>query len=232
MTAKEIIIAAYQELGIVVSGGEPNANDLIWSLGKFNRMLNNFSTDGLNLHYRIEESFNLVSGIASYTIGSGAEFDTVRPNVIEQAFIRDTDNHDYPLNIRPMSEYWSLSEKTTQSRPLKLYYDTKYSNGVIYLYYTPSNTDPLHIVSQKPLLVYLSAASEVSLPGEYEDMLVLNLAIRMASRYGKAVSADLRLDAKEAFSNVKGLNLNSQLKGVKLGIPGRRGSSYNIDSDY
>lgn len=231
MTANEIIIAAFQELGITVSGGSPNANDLIWGLGKLNRFLNTLSSDGINLHYRTEESFNLVSGTASYTIGSGGDFNTVRPNVIEKAFIR-VSGHDYPLNIRPISEYWSLSEKTTQSRPVKLYYDTKYSNGVIYLYYTPSDTDPLHIVSQKPLTIYASGLTEVSLPGEYEDALVLNLAIRFASRYGKVVSGELRLDAQKALSGVRGLNLAGQMKGVELGIPGRRQGTYSVDSDY
>lgn len=231
MTALEIIVAAYQELGVLVSGGIPNSNDEAWSLGKLNRMLKSWSADGLNLHYRIEESFSLVSGTPSYTIGSGATFDTVRPKVIEQAFIRDS-GHDYPIGIRPAAEYWTLREKTTEDRPLKLYYDPTYPNGTIYLYYTPNSAYSLHIVSQKPLLTYVSAGTEISLPGEYEDALVLNLAIRFASRYGKVVSGELRLDAQKALSNVRGLNLSSQIKGIELGIPGRRGSTYNVDSDY
>lgn len=231
MTVLEIIVAAYQELGILVSGGEPNVNDRNWALGKLNRMLNTFSSDGLNLHYRIEESFNLVSGTPDYTIGSGATFDTVRPNVIEQAFIRDT-GHDYPLGIRPAAEYWTLSEKTTEDRPLKLYYDPTYSSGTIYLYFTPDSAYSLHIVSQKPLLTYADAATEIVLPGGYEDALVLNLAIRMASRYGKVISRELHLDAMEALGNVRGLNLLGQMKAVDLGLPGRRETTYNIDSDY
>ena len=87
MTAQEVIEAAYQELGILVSGGTLNTDDLTWGLGKFNRMLKSWSADGINLHYRVKESFPLVSGTPSYTIGSGANFDTVRPKVIEQAFI-------------------------------------------------------------------------------------------------------------------------------------------------
>jgi hypothetical protein len=231
MTGTEVITAAFQELGIVVSGGSPNANDLAWGLGKMNRMLKSWSADGINLHYRVEESFSLVSGTPSYTIGSGATFDTVRPATIEQAFIRDS-NHDYQMGIRPAAEYWTLTEKTTEDRPLKLYYDPAYPNGTIYLYYTPNSAYSMHIVSQKPLLTYVSAATEIVLPGEYEDALVLNLAIRFASRYGKVVSADLRLGAKEAFGNVRAMNLSGQMKGADLGLPGRRETTYNVDSDY
>lgn len=231
MTGTEVITAAFQELGIVVSGGSPNTNDLAWGLGKMNRMLKSWSTDGINLHYRKEESFSLMAGTPDYSIGSGATFDTARPNKIEQAFIRDS-GHDYPLGIRPAAEYWTLTEKTTQDRPLKLYYDPTYPNGTIYLYFTPNSAYAMHIVSQKPLLTYVSAATEIVLPGEYEDALVLNLAIRMASRYGKVVSGQLRLDAKETLSNIKGLNLANQMKGVDLNLPGMRKAVYNVDADY
>lgn len=232
MTGTEIITAAFQELGIIVSGGAPGANDLAWALGKFNRMLKSWSSDGINLHYRVEESFNLVAGTPLYTIGSGATFDTIRPNVIEQAFIRDSD-HDYPLGIQPIGEYWTLPEKTTEDRPLKLYYSPTYPQGTIYFYFTPNSAYSMHLVSQKSLLTYASAGTEVVLPGEYEDTMVLNLAIRMASRYGKATSGELQLSAKEAYRNLKSLNLASQMEGVELGIPGTtKGAVYNIDADY
>ena len=229
MTAQEIIEASFQELGILVSGGFLSTDDLTWALGKLNRMLNSFSADGLNLHYRVEESFPLVSGTPSYTIGSGATFDTIRPITIEQAWIRDSD-YDYPMGVRPAAEYWDLSEKTTENRPLKLYYDPTYPNGTIYLYFTPDSAYTMHIVSQKPLITYASANTEVVLPGEYEDALVLNLAIRMASRYGKATSGELQLSAKEALGNMRGLNLSGQMKGVDLDLPGTRRGTYNIDS--
>jgi hypothetical protein len=231
LTAQEVIEAALQELGIIVSGGSPSANDLSWSLGKLNRMLKSWSADGLNLHYRVEESFSLVSGTPSYTIGSGATFNTVRPSVIEKAFIRIS-NHDYPVGIRPPAEYWTLTEKTTEGRPVKLYYDPVFPNGTIYFYYVPDSAYDFHIVSQKPLLTYADAGTEIVLPGEYEDALVLNLAIRMASRYGKVISRELHLDAREALGNVRGLNLAGQMKAVDLGLPGRRETMYNVDADY
>ena len=89
----------------------------------------------------------------------------------------------------------------------------------------------MHIVSQKPLITYASANIEASLPGEYEDCLVLNLAIRMASRYGKATSGELQLSAREALGNMRALNLVNQMKGVDLDLPGTRQGIYNIDSD-
>jgi hypothetical protein len=231
MTALEVIIAAFQELGIVVSGGTPSAADEVWGLGKLNRMIKSWSADEFNLHYQVEESFNLVANTPNYTIGVGGTFDTVRPNVIERAFIRDS-NHDYPIWIRPIGEYWDLPEKTTEDRPIKLYYDPTFLLGTIYFYFTPDSAYTLHLVSQKPLLTYVNSDTEVVLPGEYEDALVLNLAIRMASRYGKAISLQLQLDAQRALGGLRALNISRQLEGVNLGLPGMRRSNYNVDADY
>lgn len=231
MTGQEVIEAALQELGILVSGGTLGSDDFAWGLGKMNRMLNSWSAAGINLHYRVKESFSLAGGTPDYTIGSGADFDTPRPNKIESAFIRDT-GHDYPVGVRPISEYWDLTEKTTESRPLKLYYDPTYPDGTIYLYFTPDSAYSLYFISQKPLVTYPKVTTEILLPGEYEDAMVLGLAIRFAPRYGKAVSRDLRLSAKEAHGNLIGLNLSNQMKGVDLGLPGTRKSTYNIDADY
>ena len=229
MTAKEIIEAAFQDLGIIEAGASLNFADLEWALSKFNRMLNSMSADGINLHYRIEESFPLVVGTASYTIGTGGTFNTARPNVIEQAFIRDTNGHDYTLGIRPIGEYWSLSEKTTQSRPTSLYYKPTYPYGTIYLYYTPADSEDLHIVSQKPLTTYTSELTSVSLPGEYEEALVTGLAVKIAPRYGIAVSPELRNDAMRTQASLRARNFANTMKSVDLHMPGRTGGTYDID---
>ena len=229
MTAKKIIEASLTELGILVAGDSPGTADLAWCLGKLNRFLNTLSADGLNLHYRVEESFNLVAGTPDYTIGSGATWDTARPNVIEQAFIRDSNNHDHPVEVRPIFEYWLITEKTSQSRPKELFYAYAVPYGIIYLYYTPNSSESLYIVSQKLLTTYANANIEVVLPVEYEDTLVLNLAIRIAPRYGIATSRELNLAAKEAYNNLKARNLASQMRIVPVNITGARGA-YNVDA--
>jgi hypothetical protein len=231
MTVLEIIVAALQELGVLVTGGTPNIYDTAWALGKFNRLLNTLSLDGLNLHYRIEESFNAESSVPYYTIGPGGTFDTARPNVIDKAFIRDND-HDYPVWIRPIDEYWDIMDKTVEDRPIKLYYDPTYPLGIIYLYFTPNSAYSLHIVTQRPLTTYASTLTEVSLPGGYEEALILKLALAMASRYGIKTSGELQMNAKLAYDSLRARHLADQMKGVDLNLPGAHRSNYNVDADY
>ena len=235
MTVQEIIIAALQELGIIPPGSVPGNDVLTWGMGKFNRLLKSLSADGINLPYRVEENFPLVIGTSSYTIGVGAVFDTARPNQVEQAFIRDASDHDFLLSVRPIQEYWDVINKDIASRPVALYYDPQYPLGIIYFYYTPAAIEQVHIVSQKPLTTYVALNTEVSLPGEYESALILNLAVNMSSHYGRQAPQELILNAKAAHDSLLRLrasNLAAQMKPVNLNIPGTRASSsYNIDAD-
>ena len=83
MTVQEYIETALEEIGVLEAGATPPANILAWGLGRLNLMLNTISATGLLLYERVEESFTLSNGTASYTIGSGATFDTSKPNTIE-----------------------------------------------------------------------------------------------------------------------------------------------------
>jgi hypothetical protein len=228
MTAQEYIEAAHTEIGVLVAGGSLTVADLAWGLSKLNRLLKSVSVIGVPLHLRVTDSFSLVSGTASYTIGSGATINTARPIEIEQAYIR-VDNVDYPVHVRPMAEYHSIATKNVEDRPRELYYDPTYPNGTIYLYYTPSDTDTMYLVSKKPLTTYASAATEVVLPGEYEDAVVLRLAILISSRFGRRVSSDLRINAVQAWNAMIGRNMADTMKSVNVNIVGGT-ESYDINT--
>jgi len=230
MKAQELIEDAFIELGILVAGQALAADDLSWATRKFNRLLKTLSVDSINLHVDISESFTTTSGVASYTIGTGGTFDTVRPNTITAAFIRDSNGHDYALDIRPINEYWNISEKTTQDRPTKLFYAREFPLGKIYLYFTPATTEALHIVSFKPLTTYADIANDdVDIPGEYEQMLISNLAMSLAPRYGRQPTQELIDTAVRTLSDIKSDNLAKNFTGVNVAYNRGTRGTYNID---
>ena len=227
MIAKEIVEAAFIEIGKLMAGASLATHDQAWGLDKFNRLLKSVSTAGVALHVRVTDSFTFTIGTASYAIGSGATIDTVRPNVIERAYVK-IDNIDYPILVRPIDEYRAISTKTVQDRPKRIFYDTTYPNGTLYFYYTPSAAETCYVVSQKPLTTYTSAGTEVVIPGEYEEALILKLAIAIAPRYGHKVSGDLHLNAKEAWGRMISRNLANTMKPIHLNITGRN-RSFNVN---
>lgn len=227
MKAKALIEDAYVELGIIPAGSELAALDLKWATRKFNSFLKSKSVDGLNLHYMVQEDFTLTPGTASYTIGIGGVFDTVRPNAIKDAFILDINNHSYAVGVRPIEEYWYIPEKDTQDRPRWLYYDRTFPLGTLYLYYTPNASETLRLISFKPLETYDEVAvDDVEVPGEYEEMFISNLALRVAPRYGRQPTRELQETAHNTLQAIRGSNMAKSITGVNLNILPRNGYQY------
>jgi hypothetical protein len=230
MTAKEYLENAFTEIGVLIPSDNIPVNDRVWALGKFNRCLKSVASAGVALHLRITDSFPMVIGTQSYTIGTGATINTLRPNVIDQAYVRIEDT-DYAVNIRPIHEYHGIINKSTPGRPFELFYDPTYddeTDGTIYLYYVPDSIDTMYLISQKPLTTYTDEDSDVVLPGEYEEALVLALAVAISPRFGKRISSDLRINSMKAWQAMIGRNLADQMRGVNMNITGRETSGYNI----
>ncbi len=227
MTAQEYIEAALEEIGAIMVGETPDSATLTWGLRKLNTMLKTIFADEINIYKRTHENFSVVAGTASYTIGSGGDFDTDRPILIETAFTQDSDNENTEVFVKPIHDYWLLDNHATQGKISNLYYDKDFPLGTIYLYHSPDKTYDLHIVSQKSLVEPVSLSTSIVFPDIYEEVLITKLAIRLAPRYGITVSPELIAASKEAYSNLKeaylnlkALNLSRTLKGKNLNING------------
>ena len=231
MTAEDIIKAAFKTLGILAAGETLPAEDADDTLGVLNRLLASWSAEGITLFYRVPESFALVAGDGEYSIGTAGDFATGRPNRIEQAFIRDSVSYDHHLKVRPIAEYWRIGNKTTSTRPTRLFYDPTYPNGTIYLNALPAEVETLYLVSEKPLSSLAALATAVSLPLEYELAIINRLAVTIAPHFGKSIGAELAMADRRSWRAMTGSNIANNMKPARVSMPGRRSGTYNIDSD-
>ncbi len=178
-TANQITDGAYKLCGIRIIDADLDAAALL----DLNNMIALWSAAGLMVPYLTKENFSLVQGTASYTIGSGGDFDTVRPMKIEDAMIRDSSSVDSPVDVRlTLKEYNLVRDKTVQDRPDRLYYDPQYSLGVIYMDPVPDAAHTLFLYSRKPLTAFSLISSTMDLPGEYAKALEFNLALDLAPK--------------------------------------------------
>lgn len=230
LTVLKIVTEALEELGLLAPGETASYDDVDFGIRKLNRMLNQWASEGVNIHYRAENTHTLVVADSSYTIGpSGADITTSRPQSIEQAFIRDSNGHDYEVRVRPISEYREISEKTSPGRPWWLFYDPTPSYGTIYLYPTPDTAETLYIYSQKPFTNVTAQEDEISLPPEYQNMIISNLAIQMAPAYGKSASNELVKMANDSFYSARARNIANSMKSVSVNVPGHRTTYVDIE---
>lgn len=181
ITGQTLIESAYRDLNILLPTSEQiqqTLDDLL------NPMLARWSTESLlRSPLVVEESFQLTAGVAVYTIGSGGTFNTVRPIRIMDAFIRDADNIDYPVDVLlSLEDFNRLANKDYRARPDKLYYAAEYPLGKIQFNTTPSVAHTFKAFSWKPLPIFTTLATVLVVPDEYMEPIRMNLAVLLAPR--------------------------------------------------
>lgn len=192
--------------------GEPiPGEESDYALSVLNMMLAAWSAEALMIPARTLEPFPLVIGQASYTIGAGANFNTSRPDYLTDAFIRDTAGQDSLLDTTmTKEEYNAIPLKTVSAKPARLYYDTQYPNGVIYLDAAPGIQYTLYLESLKPVTQFPTIQSTLNMPGEYQEAIKYLLAERLAPEYGFAITPDIRKLITDAEKRI--LRKNTKMK--------------------
>lgn len=208
MTARNLIRRSLQLIGVVGQGEEVSADDASDALTALNDMLSSWSAEGDSVFEEAKDMHTLTSAV-SYTIGSGADIDTVRPVRIVAAFTR-SGNIDYPIELKDQKFYASISQKSLGSSfPDYLYYDGGFPTGTIYLWPAPLSGTELHIYSQKLLTNIASLDTAINLPPGYDRAIRYNLACELAPEYGKPIPAkveQIAIDSKKIIENANRIN--------------------------
>lgn len=228
-TAQQIIEDALADIGAVDPIEPLTANESAHGLRKLNEMLESWSTESLAVYQILQENFPTVAGTASYTIGSGATWNTTRPLRIESAFIRHS-GIDYPLDVVLREVYDAISAKTTQGRPELLYYEPSVANGVVYPYGVPDAVYTVFLNSYKQLQSFAALTTTVVLPTGYILAIKSNLSLHLAPGYNKTPSDELKNIARDSLAAIKRLNARTPKLGlahVAFGSNGGSGFSIN-----
>lgn len=196
------------------------------------------------LVYHLVDLAKVSTGAMSYTVGPGGDFDTgagtVRPARLESGFLRQIQTSppnqvDFPLTIvKSREDYNRIALKSLVSFPVAAFLDTDWPLAHLLVWPVPNaSIYEIHIsvMAQLPAS-FPTLASLVTLPYEYYDAIVYNLALRNRPRYriGTFPGDALPGLAKDALNVLRGAN--TQI--ARLHMPGgllARGNSYNIFSD-
>lgn len=201
-TARDIITRAFQKNGVLTKGESLSGDEAVDALSSLNGLIQSWSNDSLLIYARVSESFPLVSGQASYTIGSGGDFDTARPIKIVSAFTR-IGQTDYNINIINDKAFDSITQKDVgNSIPDVLHYQPSFPLGAVNIYPVPT-TGNIHIRSEKQLTEFATLDTVVELPPGWERALIFNLAIETASEYGQQVDQATYAIAMDALNKIK-----------------------------
>lgn len=172
-----------------------------------NNMVASESIDTSRVFETVEETFSLVIGTSSYTIGTGGDFNTARPDRIHNAFLSDGDT-DYPMTEITEKAYDNIVVKTNRGRPDFYFFKREYPLAKIIFDLEPDKTYTLNLKTYKVLATFSMGAlsSTIVIPAEYLEFLTYNLAIRVAPLFGMKVSAEVAATATSSRQNIENIN--------------------------
>jgi hypothetical protein len=142
-----------------------------------------------------------------------------RPTKILYAFRQDTSGNDSQVDIVGRKEYERLSAKDSSGPVTKIHYSPRVSGfgsiadgasaGDLYVWpaKNPANLDKLFMVCEHYIDDFDGATNHISLPIEYGNALIWNLAAELAYEYG--IDRDLRREIKSTAEFKKSTILNA-----------------------
>lgn len=178
-TAQDIIDTAWRKIGFRDNVAADDAEALV----TLNSMISAWGTELLN-PYRVWESFSITSATGTYTFGSGGTLDSVRPNLLTDAYLEDADGISTPLEIISTKQRSDIVLKAQTGRPTQIFYIPEYPLGKVIFDRTPDETYTFNVESEKSITELSALTTTVVLPNEYKECLTYNLAIRLAEDKG------------------------------------------------
>lgn len=121
-----------------------------------------------------------------------------RPLQITEVRLHREDDTEFPLEIVSRNDYMGLSDKTNSGTPNQVYYDAQTTDGNLRIW--PACADVkeyIKMTCRMPIEDFDSTSNEPDFPQEWFMALAYNLAVAVASKFGKQVDPDLRRMAYE-----------------------------------
>lgn len=234
-TVYGLIKRTLRDAGIVGVGQAPAAEDMNDAFDKLNSMLAQFSKRRWLIYELLDLSF-VSTGAQTYTIGPNCNFNCVRPDRIQSAFIRQVTSAqpvDFaPLNIiEAREDYNRIALKTLASIPRHVFLDSGYPTGTLYFWpVPPASLYEMHVTVKSPLQTFTALMQTIVLPPEYDELIVYNLAVRLRPAYEMPPDPTITQLAKAALNTIK--NANTQMPRLRMPAALRgRGSYYDPISD-
>ncbi len=225
-TVRDLLASSLKKIGALAQGEAMQAADAADGLTALNQMLGTWSNQRLLVFTVVREVFSLVAAQASYTMGTGANFATTRPQKIENASIL-IDTQEYPIDVLTKDQYAEVLLKSLQSdMPMAVYPSGTFPSETLLFYPVPASAYSVVLYSWKPISSFSSINDEVSFPPGFEEAIVYNLAIRLAPEYGKPISSEVAEIARTSLAWLKTMNFKTRL--IKSDSPCVSAKPYNI----
>lgn len=205
-TAFDLISMSLKTINAYAPGEDISAADAADSLYLLNEMLDSWSVDGFYMFQTISNSFNSVVGQSIYTVGTGGNFNMVRPTKINNV------NFIYAgVTFSVMSvtgdEFDNIPVKSSLGIPFEYNYEPNMPMGMLSLYPTPSVVGSVVLQTNVPLTQFSGLNTNVDLPPGYQEAIKMALAIKLCDPWSKTITPSMQINHNKALKRIKRNNV-------------------------
>ncbi len=239
ITATTIITSALDLIGAYGVGESLSADDAASGLRRLNAMMSSWAIQPQTIPVIRREVFDVVANQSTYTIGSGADFNTSRPSMLTNAaLLLNTSSPaiEIPIAILTDDMYAAIAIKTqTNVQFTSIYYNPTFTTsgwGTIFLWPVPTTAaNDVVIYRPEQLSEFTNLTAQYQVPNGYEEALSYNLAARLAAPFGRPLNDDVRSMAKQSLANIKRQNTKMSDLYDDTAALGWSRWGYNINTD-
>ena len=228
-----ILYPALRKAGVTLGPGRtPSSAQFQDAIDELNRLTASLNCDRLFIYSIAQAQYPLLPPKPVYTIGlsddpfAEIDFPTERPQLIERANIIQ-DQIKYPLILIDADQWSLIGEQILENTiPQFLYNDRAYPVSSLYFWGFPMGGQILELFAWTRVPAFQTVTDVVLLPPQYEDAMVLNLAVRLAPQFQKVLDQNVREDARLSLMRLLSINAPKPVAAVGFGC-----SEYDIYSD-
>lgn len=240
-TYRDLIANALQDLQVIAGGETLADDDAALGLSRLNDWIDALALEGLIIPTITRQTWTLVSGTASYTVGTGSTVSIpkpVSPQAIENVGYYDTSLTTVTeiLFGRVLSnqEYDAVPQKALQQTyPTAFWYDPTFgTTGTISPLPIPNISTLKGVIYAPGSLSEVLLTDTVALPKGYRRFFRSNLTEELAAAFEKPVPASIAKIARLSRERVKAANFRMVDMSFDVGTPGlSRLGIYDILTD-
>jgi hypothetical protein len=189
MTVRDLILSSLRVIGVLSKSENPSSDEMNDSLQALNMVLGSWSVQGIIVRAMTLESLSVVLGTGSYSIGTGATFNTAKPSRITNAFLRDSNGLDSSLEIITMQDWENIEDKSfAEGRPGRIAYNPGSAQqatqaGTLYFDVLPDANYTLWLESEKGFTQLTSTSANATFEDQYIAAIKWNLAQEIWPEY-------------------------------------------------
>lgn len=231
MTVLTLIQSSLRLIGKLGPGRGAGPSELTDALFVLNSLLDAWRAERLTVYSITRSTHALTGGQATYTIGTGGNFNVDRPVRIEAAGLI-TGTQEFPLELLTAERWQQVSLKSLAGRPAALYNDGAYPLSTLSIYPVPSAADTLALYTWGTFAPFTATSETVAMPPGYADALRYELAVQLAAEWQLPLRPDVAMLASEKKAAIQRLNLPAPEMRCDSAVLGRGGEWNIATGDY